>query len=72
MKTIDRITATHLLAFLIAISTVGLFYVIILKGIGGSEALFAILGYVAGWMSSIVIYLYPKNKNGGDNTNAST
>ena len=63
MKTIDRMTIAGIMAFIMTISAIGLFYVIILNKLGGNEALFAILGYIAGWMSSIVLFLFPKNKD---------
>jgi len=60
MKITDRITAVHILAMLMLVFTFGLFYIIIIKGTGGNEAVFAILGYVAGWVSSVILFLYPK------------
>jgi len=38
-----------------------LFLVVILLGIGGTEALFAILGYVAAWVQMVVIFFFRKS-----------
>jgi len=42
------------------ILTFALFLLVILKGLGGEQALFAILGHVAAWAEVFVIYLWRK------------
>ena len=58
----DKITANHIIAILLILPAWGLMYVVLLKGLGGAEALFAILGYVAGWISAVVLFFFRKAK----------
>lgn len=61
----NKVTANHIIAILIIVPAWGMFYLILLKGLGGSEAVFGILGYVAGWVSAVVLFFFrraPKPK----------
>ena len=58
----DKVTANHIVAILLILPAWGLMYVVLLKGLGGSEAVFAILGYVAGWISAVVLFFFRKAK----------
>ena len=49
-----------LVTILYVVFGLAIFLIIILKGLGGNEALFAILGYVAGWLSAIVAFFHRK------------
>jgi len=57
---IGKITANHVIAILLILSVIGMFYLILLKGLGGSEAVFSILGYTAGWISAVVLFFFRK------------
>lgn len=61
----DKVTANHIIAILLILPAWGMFYLILLKGLGGPEAVFALLGYVAGWISAVVLFFFrkaPKDK----------
>ena len=49
-----------LLALIFGISTMTLFAIVLLRQIGGSEALFLILGHIAAWAEMIVIFYFRK------------
>ena len=62
---IDKSSPNFVLAIILVLLGFGLLYIVLLKGLGGNEAVFAILGYLAGWLSSIVLFFYrraPNNK----------
>ncbi len=48
------------IALVFTLSTIALMWTILLKGLGGDNAVFAILGYSAGWMSSIILFYFRK------------
>ncbi len=59
-----------ILGALLLVFTFVLFLVVVIRGLGGNEALFAILGHVAAWAEVLVIFLWrkkpPEDKaNGG-------
>lgn len=49
-----------ILAITFIIFTMSLFSIIIWRGLGGNEALFAILGHVAAWAEFIFIFFFRK------------
>jgi hypothetical protein len=53
-----NIRVNYWLAFIIIVATFLLFGAIIFTGVGGENALFAILGYVAGWATAVVIFFF--------------
>jgi len=56
----NKVTANHVIAVLLILPAWGLLYLIVMRGIGGPEAVFAILGYVAGWISAVVLFFFRK------------
>lgn len=48
------------LAVVIIALTFALFWWVISKGLGGNEALFAILGYISAWAEIVVIFFFRK------------
>lgn len=65
-----RINMNGTLAVMILLLTGALFAAIILMGIGGQEALFLIIGYLAAWSQMVVVYYFrkkptEKESNGG-------
>jgi len=53
-------TINTILALLVIASAVILFSSIVFMGIGGEEALFLIIGYIAAWAQMIVIHYFRK------------
>jgi len=49
------------LACMMVLFSFGVFLLILLRGLGGNEAVFAILGYIAGWISSVVMFFYRRS-----------
>lgn len=49
-----------LIATMMMLMTFVILLVVLLKELGGSEAVFAILGYLTGWVSSIVLFFFRK------------
>ena len=49
-----------ILGSLLLIFTFTLFMIIVLKGLGGPEALFLIVGHVAAWAEILIIFLWRK------------
>ena len=61
-------TPNALIAGLLILFAIAVFLLVLLKGLGGEQAVFLILGYVGGWVSSIVLFFYrksPPKNNGG-------
>ncbi len=58
-----------ILGALLFVFTFALFMIIVLKGLGGDQALFLIIGHVAAWAEVLVIYLWrkkpPEDKTSG-------
>lgn len=54
---------------IIIVGAFGLFFVIVLNKFGGDQALFSILGYVAGWASAVSVFFTRKSppSDGGQN-----
>ncbi len=52
--------ANHIIATLTILLSFGILYAIIFSGLGGNEAVFSILGYLAGWISSIILFYFRK------------
>jgi hypothetical protein len=55
-KSPNTIIALALIAF-----GMGIFLYALIAGLGGAQAVFLILGYVAGWISSVVLFFYRKS-----------
>lgn len=55
LKSINGLIAVIMIALGIAV-----LLLILLKGLGGEQAVFLILGYVGGWVSSIVYFFFRK------------
>lgn len=53
------------LAVVIIILTFLLFWWVIARGLGGNEALFAILGYISAWAEMVVIFFFRKKPSEG-------
>lgn len=49
-----------ILALIFVLSVMALLFVIITRQLGGTEALFAIIGHVAAWVEMIVIFFFRK------------
>jgi len=64
-------TQNFILALILVISIISLFYLIVLKELGGTEALFAILGHVAAW-GEIAVFYYFRKKPKEDNAQKPT
>jgi hypothetical protein len=58
---IDWKSPNAVLALLLILLGFGLMYLILFNGLGGNEAVFAILGYIAGWLSSIVLFFFRRS-----------
>ncbi len=52
--------ANLLLAIVLIVFTLTIFAVVILKQLGGNEALFLIIGHMAAWAQIIIIYYFRK------------
>jgi len=50
-----------LIAVLLIVVTAAVFLVVLLRGLGGNEAVFLILGYLAGWLNSVVLFFFRKS-----------
>jgi len=55
-----KATVQGVLAFVFVVFAQALFLLIVLKELGGNEALFLIIGYVFAWVNMIVIYYFRK------------
>jgi len=69
MKGISWKSPNAILGALLLIFTFSLFMIVVLRELGGTEALFLIIGHVAAWAEVLVIFLWrkkpPENKPGG-------
>ena len=54
-KSPNTIIAFGFIAFAIVV-----FLLVLFKGLGGNEAIFLILGYIGGWINSIVLFFFRK------------
>jgi len=54
-KSPNTIIALALIAFSFFV-----FLLVLFRGLGGDNAVFAILGYIAGWISSVVLFFFRK------------
>jgi hypothetical protein len=63
---IDWKSPNAILALILIMLGFGLLYLVLFRGLGGNEAVFAILGYLAGWLNSIILFFYRRapNKDG--------
>ncbi len=60
MKGISWKSPNAILGTLLLLFTFSLFMIVVLKGLGGPEALFLIIGHVAAWAEILVIFLWRK------------
>jgi len=49
-----------ILALIFVVSVMALFFIIVWRQLGGTEALFAIIGHTAAWVEIIVIFFWRK------------
>ena len=54
-------TPNAVIAGLLILFSFVVFLLVLFKGLGGEQAVFLILGYVGGWVSSIVLFFYRKS-----------
>ena len=62
---VDWKSPNFFLALLFLIGVFGIFLMVLGERLGGDNAVFAILGYLAGWMTSIVLFFYRKKPTEG-------
>jgi len=69
MKGISWKSPNAILGALLLIFTFSLFMIVVLRELGGTEALFLIIGHVAAWAEVLIIFLWrkkpPENKPEG-------
>jgi len=51
-----------LLALIFVVFTLVLFAIVVLKKLGGDQALFAIIGHTAAWVEMVALYYFRKRK----------
>lgn len=49
-----------LVAINIILMAWSILFLVLLKGLGGEQAIFLIIGYIGGWMSSLVYFFFRK------------
>lgn len=62
-------TQTFTMGVIFVITIMTLFFLIVLRQLGGREALFLIIGHVAAWLEFVVIFYFrkkPKDENTPD------
>lgn len=58
-----------ILAVIFVVSIMVMFHIIVIRQLGGNEALFLIIGHAAAWVEMIVIYFWRKKPPAPDNKN---
>lgn len=57
---VDWKSPQAIIAMAFILFTFVVFFLVLVKGLGGEQAIFLILGYIAGWISSIVLFFFRK------------
>ena len=57
---VDWKSPNWILALVLIISTLALFSLIVIAGLGGDNALFLIIGHTAAWVEIVVIFFFRK------------
>jgi hypothetical protein len=63
-------TQTFTMAVIFVITVMTLFFLIVLRQLGGREALFLIIGHVAAWVEFVVIFYFRKKPKDDINNTA--
>lgn len=60
IKWLDKATTQSILAFIFVLFALVIFAFIVFREIGGDNALFLVIGYIAAWAQMVAIYYFRK------------